>query len=450
MAEAVLYLLNSTDDSTRIAIQPRTFDGVGGVQRNTDLTLYGNGAPNWGERFDENFYHLMEHFAVAQETDTPFTPMNETNLLNVGFGINDPIIGQVWYNKTTEELFVYNGTTWRPSGKVAIVGTTSEINSNVFVTTPRTGELAYNTTTTSLMVYDGAAWVDSAPTGVPTTRTITGTLSITGGGDLSANRTLSLVNDQNSPGVSTYYGTNAGGIKGFFSLPSGGSVTSVAATGSTGLSIGGSPITTSGTLTFTLGAELQALSATAGTGFVQRSGGGSYSASALSSGNVTGALGYTPVNRAGDTMTGNLSFGNALRVTNLLNPSLPQDAATKAYVDALSTFTATLGFNGQVSIPVNGGANTLIVKWGNDPFTRDPIGTDPAVASNHWTVTFPTPFPTQCYQVICGVRGNLPGYGRQMYQVTVDNTTTTGFTYRTGEDSGFVQSIQASYIAIGI
>lgn len=51
------------------------------------------------------------------------------------------------------------------------------------------------------------------------TITITGTSSVTGGGDLSQNRTLSLVNDSSTPGNSTYYGTDATGVKGFFSLP---------------------------------------------------------------------------------------------------------------------------------------------------------------------------------------------------------------------------------------
>lgn len=46
--------------------------------------------------------------------------------------------------------------------------------------------------------------------------------SLTGGGDLSANRTLSLVGDQATPSASSYYGTDAGGVRGFFALPSGG------------------------------------------------------------------------------------------------------------------------------------------------------------------------------------------------------------------------------------
>ncbi len=54
------------------------------------------------------------------------------------------------------------------------------------------------------------------------TVTVTGATSLTGGGDLSANRTIALVNDSASPGASRYYGTNAGGTKGYFALPSGG------------------------------------------------------------------------------------------------------------------------------------------------------------------------------------------------------------------------------------
>lgn len=53
------------------------------------------------------------------------------------------------------------------------------------------------------------------------TVTVTGTTSLAGGGDLTANRTLSLVNDSATPGNSQYYGTNGGGTKGYFALPAG-------------------------------------------------------------------------------------------------------------------------------------------------------------------------------------------------------------------------------------
>ncbi|MCX6111200.1 MAG: hypothetical protein NTZ90_16515, partial [Proteobacteria bacterium] len=47
------------------------------------------------------------------------------------------------------------------------------------------------------------------------------------------------------------------------------------------------------------------------------------------------ALGYTPVNKAGDTMTGGLNMG-ANTLTNLAAPSAATDAATRGYVDANS------------------------------------------------------------------------------------------------------------------
>lgn len=66
---------------------------------------------------------------------------------------------------------------------------------------------------------------------VPATRQILGDDSIIGGGDLTADRTLTLDGDAGSPGNDKYYGTDSGGAKGFFDLPSGG---------------GSSPLTTKG------------------------------------------------------------------------------------------------------------------------------------------------------------------------------------------------------------
>lgn len=52
--------------------------------------------------------------------------------------------------------------------------------------------------------------------------TITGAQSVAGGGDLSTDRTVSLVGDSAAPGASKYYGTDGAGAKGFHTLPSGG------------------------------------------------------------------------------------------------------------------------------------------------------------------------------------------------------------------------------------
>jgi hypothetical protein len=54
---------------------------------------------------------------------------------------------------------------------------------------------------------------------------------------------------------------------------------------------------------------------------------------AVTTGDITTALGYTPVNTAGDTITGTLTF-SAGTVTGLTSPTSGTDATTKNYVDA--------------------------------------------------------------------------------------------------------------------
>jgi len=106
MADTTVYIITRTDadDPDDFAIQPRTFDGPGGVQQRSDLTLYGNAAPSWGERFNENFYHLLENFACPQIA--PNTPKY----------ISSPIIGQLWFNKTDNQLYTYDGSAWNLVG----------------------------------------------------------------------------------------------------------------------------------------------------------------------------------------------------------------------------------------------------------------------------------------------------------------------------------------------
>ncbi len=108
MAITTIYTVDSTDGSATLIIQPRTINGTGGVLRKTDLTLYGNASPNWGERFNENFYRLIENFAVADKTDPAVSgePKNESDLGIIGYGINAPIQGQLWYNKSDDRLYL--------------------------------------------------------------------------------------------------------------------------------------------------------------------------------------------------------------------------------------------------------------------------------------------------------------------------------------------------------
>ena len=83
------------------------------------------------------------------------------------------------------------------------------------------------------------------PGGVSSTRQILTAGSLTGGGDLSIDRTLQLSGDSASPGNTKLYGTNASGVKGWYTQPASGS--SVNTTGSiTGDGSAGAPVTLSG------------------------------------------------------------------------------------------------------------------------------------------------------------------------------------------------------------
>ena len=81
----------------------------------------------------------------------------------------------------------------------------------------------------------------------PLSRSVNGGKSVTGGGDLSQDRTLELVGDQASPGNNQVYGTDGGGNKGWRALsPSitltfGAGLTSGGSSGSDFLSANGTP-----------------------------------------------------------------------------------------------------------------------------------------------------------------------------------------------------------------
>ena len=63
---------------------------------------------------------------------------------------------------------------------------------------------------------------DLAATAVQPARSVGTQYSLTGGGNLSADRTLSLVNDEESPGANKVYGTDGAGAKGWKDDPAGG------------------------------------------------------------------------------------------------------------------------------------------------------------------------------------------------------------------------------------
>jgi hypothetical protein len=141
---------------------------------------------------------------------------------------------------------------------------------------------------------------------------------------------------------------NAGGGGG----GGGGTVTSVALSGGTGISIGGTnPITTSGTITVTNTSPDQVVSLTAGTATTIT---GSYP-------NFTIGASYVPVNQAGDTMTGFLTLVGS--------PTSPLEAATKEYVDL--NITAGLHIHQPVRVETQGNLTATYTNGGTTPTWTD-------------------------------------------------------------------------------
>ncbi len=145
---ATVYSIKHTDGVRTITIQPGTLNGPGGVLTDSDLQLYGQGTLQWGAGVDQNQLRLIENFAVEEKVLSPGTPQDEVDIGVTGAGVNNPVIGQQWYNTTDTVLYAYNGAAWVPGGTV--------FESAVEPTNPVTGTLWYDTVNDQLMVYDTA------------------------------------------------------------------------------------------------------------------------------------------------------------------------------------------------------------------------------------------------------------------------------------------------------
>lgn len=110
------YELGFTDINVPIVlVDMNTIDNV-----SLDITLFGFTKLNYGRELNENFVHILEHFAVPQDSSNPGNP----NLFQVSYDgtggsnalLSDPVTGQVWYNKTQSELrpYVWYNTVWNP------------------------------------------------------------------------------------------------------------------------------------------------------------------------------------------------------------------------------------------------------------------------------------------------------------------------------------------------
>lgn len=118
------YTINRTD-GTIFSVVP---DGQ--VDTDTSLVLVGKNYAGYGELLNENFFKLLENHANAVAPTVP-------------------VIGQLWFDKATNILKVYNGTDFRSLGG-AIAGPTAPTGNN-------NGDFWWDSTNKQLKVWDTAS-----------------------------------------------------------------------------------------------------------------------------------------------------------------------------------------------------------------------------------------------------------------------------------------------------
>ena len=123
------YIVNKTDGTAVTTITDGTIDNT------TSLTLFGKSYSGFGELLNEDLVKLLENSA---STSAPPAPLK----------------GEVWFDTTANQLKVYDGTSFKPTGG-------AKSSAGTAPTSPSVGDLWLNTTTGQLFVYTGqtyAAW----------------------------------------------------------------------------------------------------------------------------------------------------------------------------------------------------------------------------------------------------------------------------------------------------
>lgn len=342
MAINTTYIIYNTAGQPVTAIQPNTLNGPGGVQQSSDLRMYGLGFTNWGEGVNENDYRVVENFACPDMTEFPLsprytgapvfgdpnvaarTPASQTEL-GEGNGINAPIPGQLWFNSTRQEMYVYKNTQVFES----IVGTPVNVGPTPPVS-PVQGTLWYDPSIPQLMVYDGG-WNSVASRYVPLSG---GTMS--GNLNMNGNRVMGI---PNSPAASTdavnaNYVTNAiAGVGSIYVNTTGDTMTGALNMSSAAINVTNSSVNITGG-SLNISGSNPAISA----------GGGRISGVAAPSVGTDAVnrdfVSSTYLARAGGTMSGvlgmagySIDMGNA-RIVNVGTPIASGDAVNKGYVDS--------------------------------------------------------------------------------------------------------------------
>jgi len=161
------YTINKTDGTVLTTIVDATLDET------TNLGLPGKGYNNYGEIQNENYVKLLENFAEVT-ADAP----------------SKPLIGQLFFDRTLDQMQVYDGTQFK-----AVAGT---IISSTEPTFGAQGDLWFSTGTTQVYVYTGSIWQLVGPQGALATGAVSDTIIDTTG---TAQDVVKLLVDNNLVGI---------------------------------------------------------------------------------------------------------------------------------------------------------------------------------------------------------------------------------------------------------
>ena len=124
------YTINKTDGTILATITDGTIDN------STSLTLFGKSYSGFGEALNENLVKLLEN---AASTSTPTTPLT----------------GELWFDKNTSQLKVYDGSSFKPAG-----GAKSQASQPGSASA---GDMFHDTDDDQVYVYTGSAWLLVGP-----------------------------------------------------------------------------------------------------------------------------------------------------------------------------------------------------------------------------------------------------------------------------------------------
>ena len=119
------YTINKTDGTVVATITDGTIDNT------TSLTLFGKSYSGFGELLNENLVKLLENSA---STSAPTAPLK----------------GELWFDTNTNQIKVYDGTSFKPSGGAKSQATAPS--------TASAGDLWTDSDDDQLYVYTGSSW----------------------------------------------------------------------------------------------------------------------------------------------------------------------------------------------------------------------------------------------------------------------------------------------------